>query len=340
MNILAVTCMRNEGPYCLEWIAYHRALGFKNFLIYTHDCTDGTDVILDLIPEVSHVRFETEANKSPQWSAMRLADRHPQMKTADWAMFFDCDEFLCLKEPLNSISDLISSVPKTTDAIALQWHLFGSSFHTGWEDGLVLERFLLAAPLDFTLPAGHFFKTLFRPERFQKLGVHRPKNKNGVAPNWNISGTMPASDSFSNNDKRINLFGISSASPTAWLNHYSVKSVTEFMIKRDRGLPNRRTKDINMGYWAERNFNTRKCGKIQRFFKETESELDALSKIEGLVSLLRVARQRHQLRFDELMAAPENIMLFLHLSLLQTSTPPGRDEIGKHLTRLAKSSSK
>jgi len=99
-RILAVTCMRNEGPYCLEWIAHHRAAGVTDFLIFTHDCTDGTPELLDLLGDVTHVPFLPEGDKSVQWQAMRLADRHDLMKQADWALFFDCDEFLCLEAPM------------------------------------------------------------------------------------------------------------------------------------------------------------------------------------------------------------------------------------------------
>ncbi|MGB8813172.1 MAG: glycosyltransferase family 2 protein, partial [Paracoccaceae bacterium] len=37
-----VTTMKNEGPFILEWIAYHRMIGVDDFLIYTNDCSDGT----------------------------------------------------------------------------------------------------------------------------------------------------------------------------------------------------------------------------------------------------------------------------------------------------------
>ena len=42
-----VGCMKNEGPYIVEWVAYHRAIGIDNFLIYTNGCDDGTSEILD-----------------------------------------------------------------------------------------------------------------------------------------------------------------------------------------------------------------------------------------------------------------------------------------------------
>ena len=49
------------------------------------------------------------------------------MAKSNWAMFFDCDEFLSLEAPFKTATDLIDSVPDDTDAIALQWRLFGSS---------------------------------------------------------------------------------------------------------------------------------------------------------------------------------------------------------------------
>ena len=44
-----VTTMKNEGPFILEWIAYHQAIGVEDFLVYTNDCSDGTDAMFDLL---------------------------------------------------------------------------------------------------------------------------------------------------------------------------------------------------------------------------------------------------------------------------------------------------
>lgn len=334
MNILAVTCMRNEAPYCLEWIAHHRAAGVTDFLIYTHDCSDGTDILLDLLPYVTHVPFQPAKDKSPQWRAMQLADQHPLMKATDWAIFFDCDEFFCLQSPLTSISDLIASMPQGTDAIALGWRLFGSSGHIEWTEGLTLERFKRAAPADLALPAGHFFKSLFRPSRFQKLGVHRPKNKSNTQPNWILGGVQAASTTFANDDKRINTFGLLRTSPSAWLNHYSTRSATEFLIKRERGLPNRKIKNIDLSYWAERNFNAVEDLTIQHMLPVSLDELHKLQNLSDVQKHVEHATDIHREIFAELMSNQEEIMLFLYLSLLPGSVPPCRKDIRIHLSRL------
>ena len=42
MRITAVTCVKNEGPFLLEWIAFNRLIGVTDFLFYSNDCTDGS----------------------------------------------------------------------------------------------------------------------------------------------------------------------------------------------------------------------------------------------------------------------------------------------------------
>ncbi len=49
MRITAVTCVKNEGPFLLEWIAFNRLIGVTDHLFYSNDCTDGTDRLLDAL---------------------------------------------------------------------------------------------------------------------------------------------------------------------------------------------------------------------------------------------------------------------------------------------------
>ena len=55
-NVL-IACMKNEGPYIVEWVAYHRAIGIDNFVIYTNGCEDGTDEILQRLQALGVVQF-------------------------------------------------------------------------------------------------------------------------------------------------------------------------------------------------------------------------------------------------------------------------------------------
>jgi hypothetical protein len=41
-TVMAVSMMKDEAPYLLEWVAHHLAVGFTDIVVYTNDCTDGT----------------------------------------------------------------------------------------------------------------------------------------------------------------------------------------------------------------------------------------------------------------------------------------------------------
>ena len=43
---MALSTMKDEGPYVVEWVAHHLAVGFTDVMVYTNDCSDGTDTIL------------------------------------------------------------------------------------------------------------------------------------------------------------------------------------------------------------------------------------------------------------------------------------------------------
>lgn len=43
MRVTGVTCVRNEGPFLLEWEACNRLLGVIGLLICSNDCSDRGD---------------------------------------------------------------------------------------------------------------------------------------------------------------------------------------------------------------------------------------------------------------------------------------------------------
>ena len=91
--------MKDEGPYVLEWLAYHRAIGFTDFLIYTNDCSDGTDLLLDRLQNngiVTHVRNKV-LKRGPHKSALKYAKDLSLYAGADWVYVCDADEFLNIK---------------------------------------------------------------------------------------------------------------------------------------------------------------------------------------------------------------------------------------------------
>ncbi len=339
MEILAITSMRNEGPHCLEWIAHHLAVGVGHFLIYTNDCDDGTDLILDALDSaglVTHIRQSPMGKRTVQWQALKHASEHPLVANADWVLVTDCDEFINLRAPLTTLQEMIAKLPKGADAVAMPWRLFGHSGQIEMRDELTTLRFTHAASVDIQLPLAHFFKSLFRPAAFRQIGVHRPKRGKDRLPNWVDGGGDALPDEFAKKDGRINMFGIQTSRDLVQLNHYSLRSAESFMVKRARGLPNHMEREIGLGYWAERNFNTVKDTSIYHLIAATQSKLEELMQIETVSNLHRNAYLLHKSRFNEMMTNRADIQLFWHLALSGGSQPPSASLARTQINRIIK----
>ena len=102
-------------------------------------------------------------------------------------------------------------------------------------------------------------------------------------------------------------------------NHYSVRSAEDFLVKRMRGLPNRKTKAIDLAYWVERNFNSEQSDSIKAMKPATEVHLTALNEIPGISDLHQQAVVWHRSKFHELMKDDESLRLFGHLLVAGSS---------------------
>lgn len=309
----------------LDWIAHHLAAGFDHFLIASHDCTDGTDALLNALSAagiVTHIPFSPDKSASVQWQAMKLLSRHKHYKTADIALFFDVDEYLVLDGL--QISDLVGDA----DAVPLRWHLFGHSGLSTWDDSPVTKRFTHAAPDGISLPLAHFFKTLHSPSAFRELGIHRPKGKDAT---WVSASGQHLPPAFAAQQSRINLFGVPHHDERAWLNHYSVRSIEEFVLKSARGLPNHMEKRVTTGYWAERNFNTVQDLRIQPMCAAAQS---ARQSLDAFNALHEACVTHHRAALTALKAKKPVVDLMWQLELLAGSTPPTRSQLNAHIGRL------
>ena len=142
MRILAVTTLRNEAPYIVEWVAHMRAIGVTDLLVYTNDCDDGTDALLAVLAKqgvLHHIVQQVPKGTSPQWQALKAAWKHPLRKSCDWAVACDVDEFINVHLGEGSLHDLIAAVPDQTDAIAMPWRLFGNAGIDRFEDRPITE---------------------------------------------------------------------------------------------------------------------------------------------------------------------------------------------------------
>ena len=318
MRILCITTMRNEGPYILEWIAHMKGAGVTDFLVFSNDCEDGTEEILNTLQahdEIEHIPLEVTDNKSPQWLAMRQAWQHPKRKECDWAIVCDVDEFPNIHVGDRRFQDCIERLDPDVDAIVLPWRLFGNNGHNAFTKNLVTQDFTRSSSETCEYPiSATFFKTLFRISGpFNKFGIHRPKQKTNDKAKKPVfadgSGNrMP--ERFSENADRLSLFGAPIARDWIECNHYSVKSAQSFMVKRARGLPNRREKAIDLFYWVDRNLNSVVNTSIEAMHAQTKPHYDRLVEISSLADLQISSTTWHRKKFEELIKIEEEHSVF------------------------------
>ncbi|SEO59230.1 Glycosyl transferase family 2 [Salinihabitans flavidus] len=330
MRILAVTTVRDEGPYLLEWIAHHMGAGVTDFLIYSNDCSDGTAQMLDTLHDagvICHQPQQRETGKSVQWQALNAAWKHPMRKTADWAWVADVDEFLNIHTSGHDIPALLAALPDGVDAVAVPWRLYGHNGVVEIADAPVTEQFTRAIPADAQFPiAATLFKSLVRLDGpFNQFGVHRPRQKrpekNGLPRFVDGSGQW-LSEAFSGQRGRLSLYGLGAGREMVECNHYAVRSAAGFLLKKARGLPNRAEKAVDLAYWVERNFNTVEDRSIAAMRPATEARLEALRAIPGLADLHETSVAWHRARFEEMVRTPEHQRLLVQILTAGGSTVP------------------
>lgn len=260
MRITAVTCVKNEGAFLLEWLAHHKGIGFTDFLVLSNDCDDGTDRMLDRLQEMgelTHVRNDGPYDQAGvQWTGFKTADKHPLVRGADWLMTLDVDEFVNVKVGDHTLGALMDAVPDA-DAITMTWRLFGNAGTVHYQDRPVTEVFTQAAPTVMYWPWRAFmFKTLYRNNgAYKKLGVHRPRSpvEGKVEQTQWVDGHGRTLEARFRKGQIFSPFGRENYG-LVQLNHYALGAMESYLLKRARGRVNRTSEPMGMDYWTERNW--------------------------------------------------------------------------------------
>jgi Glycosyl transferase family 2 len=233
-----LSCMRNEGIWLLEWVAYHRTIGFDKIIVASNNCYDGTDKMLDRLMELGelvHISNEVPHNTPPQEAGCRLALAHAEMQDVEWVLHIDADEFLYVDCGGGHVNDLLQAVGPA-DVISVSWRMFGSSGLRYWNGGSVLSRFTrtegwLSRPRAMQ-------KCFFRPELFRTAFAHMPKepvvSEIRMKNTAGMSGPteclfIPTRTRNQEGGKRFVTWR------NADIHHYAIRSLDVFLLKNVRG---------------------------------------------------------------------------------------------------------
>ncbi len=337
---LIVTCMKNEAPFILEWVAYHRSIGFTDFLVFTNDCDDGTVELLDclaghgILTRMDNPYLEMEGDHNPQKGALRYAEDLDQVRQADWVLVSDVDEYVNIHAGEGTLDDLFAAAGPF-DVMSMQWRLFGNSDVQAYKDAFVTAQFTHCAPEFCPNPVQAWaVKSLFSTRgphvagKLTRIGVHRPNNPDKKAGDvvWLDGCGRPVLDKFVRDGWR---FGTHSAGyDLVTLNHYAVRSAESFVVKRDRGRVNHVDRDQGLAYWLRMNFNMERDTRILDRLSPARAEYDRIMGLRGMKTRHAEAVKAHRAKIKALLkrqdaaafygeiTSPQLQLMSRHLNLL------------------------
>jgi hypothetical protein len=310
--VMAVSMMKDEAPFLLEWFAHHLAVGFTDILVYTNDCTDGTVEMLQRLEELGlghHRPNVIKPGGKPQPSALSHAQEEVLVADADWVMVFDADEFLSVNHPSGHLDGMLDdAVAQGANGIVVTWRIFGSGGVVDWSPAPVTEQYTRAAPPLWHMGWG--VKTLFKydPE-YWKLGIHRPSIRNKHLKDGFPDSVLWLNGSGQKMEDYFKFRGWRSIRRTvgfdwAQMNHYAVKSIESYAIRRLRGNVNNKADKYNADYWALQDRNEVSDTCILRHASRRAEIMAELLKDPVLRELHEAALARVEARLVELRATP------------------------------------
>jgi hypothetical protein len=314
-RFLIISTMKNEAPYILEWVAHHKAIGFTDFLVFTNDCEDSTDPILDRLQK--HGRFTHEHNlvlkRGPHKSALKYAKNHAQTAKADWIMICDVDEFLNIRVGDGSVQALLEHLGPDADIVPFPWKVFGHGGVVDFVDKPITQQFVECEPNRGGRKMRDV-KTLFRHHRrMYHFGLHRPR----VADDW-VEQTVWKSPSGRDISYRMNKgqpwsMPWAGCKDVAYQHHYPVRCIESYILKKNRGRANHVNEDLGMEYWDKWDMSGATDRSLRRGHPGFETQFKALMEDRKLRRLHREGVQWHRDQFATLMETPRYRALYQSL---------------------------
>lgn len=245
------SAVKNEGPFLLEWVAYHRAIGFERIVVASNDSDDGTAELLDAMASSGaidlHLRHAPPAGRSAQMSAAQALAAADPPRAGDWFLWLDADEFLNIHLGQGHVADLVALIG-ARHGMLIPWRVFGAGGQTGLQTRFLTPGFDSVSP---DAPADPQIKTLFRyapgvldvsPHAFHRPRVDPAAGLSAADFLTGSGGTATLADKADAGwlkgkerarNSRVGLrdFG----RDCAQINHYAVRTPELFELKKRRG---------------------------------------------------------------------------------------------------------
>ena len=272
--------VKNEFPYLLEWVAYHKLQGVEKFYIADNNSSDNTSELLLALHDLGEIRvipYPVVGDHPSQLRAysMIMQKYHHEY---DWIAFIDADEFIAPTNATMRFAEYLSSLPSDVGALALNWAIYGSAGEKKFRDELTINRFNKRAEKDFhinnhfksVVSSRVFFSAPLNPHRF-----HLPDDTRFV--HTDMSDVM-----------RHDTLGIKVSNSVIWdnfrINHYNIRSSEEFFDRKaTRGLADSVRIRNNVSFFNQRDRNEIEDSSALSSSNDTKVEVERLiSRLKGI----------------------------------------------------------
>jgi Glycosyl transferase family 2 len=313
-SLVALSTMKDEGPTVVEWVAHHLAVGFTEVMVYTNDCSDGTDTLLKRLEAmdigVHHRENVIPEGMKPHPSMLKSAAEEDLIINSDWVLVLDADEFMCINHPSGTLDGLVTDLnAMNAHAMVLTWRIFGSSGIRAWSRAPITDQFTRAAPEFWNKGWGTKTMLKFDP-KYLRLGMHRPiiksQHKDTDYPEsvlWVNGSGRPLEDWFKFRGWR----SIRRTVGYDWaqINHYAIKSMDAYSLRKFRGNANLKKDKYNSDYWSLQDRNEVEDLNIARHRDRRAQIMADLLKDAEVRRLHEAAHARAEARLAEYQQSPD-----------------------------------
>ena len=255
-SLAIVAIAKNEADYIQEWVAFHKAVGIDNIILYDNDSTDNMKEEIKPFIEQGYVLYHTIRGKAQHINAFNDALKKYTHKFKYMA-FIDCDEYLFPVNEKDNIVDVINRIyakNRNAGGLGVNWAMYGSSGLETKPQGLCIENFIWRA----RTPGGRgvdVIKTICKPDLVIKFNhTHYPIYKSG---NYCIS----------TEGKRIpEWYNVITEYKGLRINHYFTKSKEQWIKRRGIGTSDGSKSRTIEEFYEHDNNDVRDCSAL--YYKE------------------------------------------------------------------------
>ena len=266
INETACICaiMIKEEPYVDEWIQYYiYGLGFTHIFIYDNSEENSLKDLPNKYPGKVTIRhFPGKVKQLPAYNDFLEKNRTDPNKYT-WCAFFDCDEFLVLKEQTNVIDFLKKYCNE--GGVGINWYLYGDSHLTEKTNEPVTKRFIMRDK-----NVNKNIKTIIKCDDVDTIErIH------------SIDGFKAGKNNKDTNGKIIEwLFNKDGPVDIAVINHYFTKTREEFNTKQTRARADTGEVRPDSNY-NKHNFNDVPDNSAYKIYERAQAEYAKIKKGGG-----------------------------------------------------------